>query len=185
MRRKRRRGGRSVGHHAYHGGAGGCDDNDGAREPRSHGVVVSTQDFESCDPSSNLGGTLRGGGALRRPPSSLASRRAPITAPFARVSTGDVLESGTHARMHTRMMQVNSATPSTSLLSRLHQHYSTWSNGRMKEAHVTQRKGRAQCKQANDGMGGGGVKVGRMQARGAVTRIRTWVLAATTRCPNH
>lgn len=23
----------------------------------SHGVVVSTQDFESCDPSSNLGGT--------------------------------------------------------------------------------------------------------------------------------
>ncbi len=24
---------------------------------RSHGVVVSTQDFESCDPSSNLGGT--------------------------------------------------------------------------------------------------------------------------------
>ena len=26
-------------------------------EYRSHGVVVSTQDFESCDPSSNLGGT--------------------------------------------------------------------------------------------------------------------------------
>ena len=24
---------------------------------RSHGVVVSTQDFESCDPSSSLGGT--------------------------------------------------------------------------------------------------------------------------------
>jgi hypothetical protein len=25
---------------------------------RSHGVMVSTQDSESCDPSSNLGGTL-------------------------------------------------------------------------------------------------------------------------------
>jgi hypothetical protein len=25
---------------------------------RFHGVTVSTQDFESCDPSSNLGGTL-------------------------------------------------------------------------------------------------------------------------------
>uniref|UniRef100_A0A182NVW0 Uncharacterized protein n=1 Tax=Anopheles dirus TaxID=7168 RepID=A0A182NVW0_9DIPT len=24
---------------------------------RFHGVTVSTQDFESCDPSSNLGGT--------------------------------------------------------------------------------------------------------------------------------
>ena len=25
---------------------------------RIHGVMVGTQDFESCDPSSNLGGTL-------------------------------------------------------------------------------------------------------------------------------
>ena len=30
----------------------------GVHHVRSHGVMVSTQDFESCDPSSNLGGTL-------------------------------------------------------------------------------------------------------------------------------
>ena len=29
----------------------------GGRKPGSYGVMVSTQDFESCDPSSNLGRT--------------------------------------------------------------------------------------------------------------------------------
>ncbi len=35
------------------GGSAAC-----ARQERFHGVVVSTQDSESCDPSSNLGGTF-------------------------------------------------------------------------------------------------------------------------------
>ena len=31
---------------------------DGSEEMWSHGVMVSTQDSESCNPSSNLGGTF-------------------------------------------------------------------------------------------------------------------------------
>jgi hypothetical protein len=31
--------------------------NDSSKQEGFHGVMVSTQDSESCDPSSNLGGT--------------------------------------------------------------------------------------------------------------------------------
>lgn len=34
------------------------DDMENSLQERSHGVMVSTLDFESSDPSSNLGGTL-------------------------------------------------------------------------------------------------------------------------------